>query len=274
LDKQHSIWPKAKKTVQMKKSILPLLAVTLVLASCSSAYKAGQTPDDVYYSHGPTPVAAKEEVAKEDNDVYKSYWQDADDSYLRMKVQDRNRWGTIDDVDYWYGYNNAYSTFNSNWYGYKGWNVSLGWNSWNRWTNPFYFNSFYNSWNNPYCWNQPVIIVNKFPTRETRPAINNQGYRNYGFDRGGNSIFSSPKSGTNNRPSNSDLFRSIFRTPSGSSSNGSSNSSSGSTWERATRSLNSGSSSSPSSSGSSSSGSSGGGSSRSSGSSGGGRRGG
>ena len=32
------------------KSYLPLLSLVLVFASCSTAYKTGQTPDDVYFS--------------------------------------------------------------------------------------------------------------------------------------------------------------------------------------------------------------------------------
>ena len=32
------------------KSSLPLLAIALVFGSCTTAYKSGQTPDDVYYS--------------------------------------------------------------------------------------------------------------------------------------------------------------------------------------------------------------------------------
>jgi hypothetical protein len=32
------------------KSFLPLLSLTLVFVSCTTAYNTGQTPDDVYFS--------------------------------------------------------------------------------------------------------------------------------------------------------------------------------------------------------------------------------
>jgi hypothetical protein len=87
----------------MRHIIYPLLAATVLLASCSAAFKTAETPDDVYYSYGPTQAARQERV---EDDEYVSYWQNADDRYLRMKVQDRSRWSSIDDVNYWYGYNN------------------------------------------------------------------------------------------------------------------------------------------------------------------------
>jgi hypothetical protein len=264
----------------MKNSILPLvITASLVLGGCSSAYKTGQTPDDVYYSHGPTPAAAKQTQTEED-DVYKSYQEGVDDNYLRMKVSDRDKWSQIDDVNYWYGYSNPYIPYSTGWYGYPGWSVSVGMSfgyGYSGWYNPFYFTGYYGNWNNPWCWNQPVYVVTKYPTVASRPALNTAGYQNYSFDRGGSSIFNTGKSSTGNtKTSSGDLFRSIFRSPSsGGSGSGGVNSGNvgGSSWDRPSRSLNSGSSGGSSSSGSSSGGSSGGGSSRSSGG-GGGRRGG
>ena len=274
----------------MKNTLFTLAAAALLATGCSGVYKTGQTPDDIYYSYGPATEARQEREVRTEDNVYRSYWEEADDSYLRMKVRDRDRWSRIDDLDYWYGYNNPYGPWNNNWVnvgrwnGWNSWNVGMGWNSWsmwnspwgmnsslawNRWNNPFYFNSFYNSWNNPWCWNQPVVVVNKFPTQPRSP-LNTAGYRSTsGFDRSNNSIFGAPKSGAanNNRQSGGELFRSIFRSPEGTNS-GSSNNNRSSSWDRPSRTFGS-------SSGSSSSGSSSSGSSRSSGSSsgGGGRRG-
>ena len=49
------------------KSFLPLLSLALVFASCSTAYKTGQTPDDVYYSPE-RPQAEYVRVDDEDDD--------------------------------------------------------------------------------------------------------------------------------------------------------------------------------------------------------------
>src|SRR6516165_9522617 len=97
-----------------------LLAICSVaaLASCSTTYKA-TTPDDVYFSP-------------------------AQDSYLRWKVRNPQRWSTFDDYDYqWYAYNNPMTY---GYYGYQPWGVY--WNSYWSW------NSYYN----PYC--NHVIVVN------------------------------------------------------------------------------------------------------------------
>ena len=58
----------AKVTLTSKfsamKSALPVLASVLILASCSTAYKSGQTPDDVYYSPERSKAYAKTEKKK------------------------------------------------------------------------------------------------------------------------------------------------------------------------------------------------------------------
>src|SRR5689334_21965316 len=116
----------------MKPSIL-LLAFSVSLTAftgCSTAYKTGQTPDDVYYS------AAKpqdEEVRKEEQKEEKTYTYNEDyydDRYLRMKVHNRTRWSDLDD---WYNYDKYSYTY---------------YNYWGSYNNP------YSSWNfyyNPYC---------------------------------------------------------------------------------------------------------------------------
>lgn len=271
----------------MKTILFSLAAGALVLTGCSSAYRTAETPDDVYYSYGAARPAAEERYTERSDD-YVSYWDDSDDRYLRMKVRDRDRWSQIDDLNYWYGFNNPMGGFNV---GINTWNSPLGWNNWNTWNNwgwgntwnnPFMWNSFYNNWNNPWCWNRPVMVINKYPTRPTvaytpRPGFNRGGFNNTLFDRGnGNS------NRTTGKPSyqqpgygNSSLFRTIFS----GGSNGSSGNSNNSSWARPARFFDGGSSSGGSmnsggssrTSGSSSSGSSG---SSSSSSSGGGGRGG
>src|ERR1051325_5721461 len=101
----------------MRYSILLLVLSAAVLGGCTSAYKTGQTPDDVYFS----PERQHDEyVTVKDNDDTRYYGNDSydDDQYLRMKVHNRLVWSQLDD----YSYNPAFS------YGY--------YNTWN-WNNPW-----------------------------------------------------------------------------------------------------------------------------------------
>jgi hypothetical protein len=215
----------------MKNIVALGLVASLGLVGCSSAFKTAGTPDDVYFSYGATKPAVEEKYKEEETSGYNSYFDNADDRYLRMKVQDRARWSTIDDVDYWYGYNNPNTMWNMNWnmgVGFGSFNNPWAWNNAFMWNNPWAFNNFYNSWNNPWCWNRPVVIVNKYPSGTSnsyiapRPGLSRGAYTNSIFDRGnynrtGNGKSAVPQSaGYGTR----ELFRSVFG--SGSGSNGSS----------------------------------------------------
>lgn len=90
-----------------------LLAAFIIgtAASCSTAYRSGQTPDDVYYS--PIRTIAEKEEREEKRERY----EDASDRYeereIRMASRDR-RWRDMNnDYDchyspYLYGYNYGY----------------------------------------------------------------------------------------------------------------------------------------------------------------------
>ena len=85
------------------KSYVLLLALTVAaLSSCTTAYKSGQTPDDVYYS--PTrPSAEYVSVEKQDDRYYRGTDEDYyEDRFLRMRINDRYRWSALDD---YYFYN-------------------------------------------------------------------------------------------------------------------------------------------------------------------------
>ena len=138
----------------MKTNILTTIAFTILLASCSTAYKQGQTPDDVYYSPAKEKTLAKadnnrnnDRYAGRNNDDYQDNITSSEDQYLRMKIQNRYRWNTIDDYDYWSSPSYAFS----NYYGYNSFNP-LAFNSWgmNYYYSPFasiqpygWFNSYY-----------------------------------------------------------------------------------------------------------------------------------
>lgn len=206
----------------MKSTIL-LLAVTLAaLSSCTTSYKTGQTPDDVYFSPA-RPQSGDEEVfseQREDNVLTDNYY---DDRYLRMKVRNRMRWNSLDD---WYTYDR----------------YSLGYN--------YYYGSYhnpYNSWNyyyNPYCCCHTNNIYSnpKTSTVYTKPRMFNLGSYNVNNTNNGNTYtnpkyggqgttnngtYTAPRNNSNSTRSNNsgNILRNIFNNSSSSSSSGSNNNS-------------------------------------------------
>src|SRR5512146_1083145 len=108
------------KTSAMKsKSTFSILSLALIFASCTSAYKSGQTPDDVYYSPA-RPQAEYVRQEKNDDQMYR-YDDEAyrDDRYLRMKIRDPRYNGLYDDYysynPYYYHYYNGNLIYNSPW---------------------------------------------------------------------------------------------------------------------------------------------------------------
>jgi hypothetical protein len=234
-------------------------AVLVALSSCSSVYKSGQTPDDVYFSPGkPAAAVAKSDnyletnPRKTNNGIYNesSY---RDDQYLRMMISSGRMPMYYNDfamVDPWM-YNNW------RWNSYMTW--TSGFNS--PWNSMWYWNSFYN----PYC--APIYYYpvkggyNGNPgyniPRPSRPAsafsmssyLNTNGTNNRSGYKPGKAYTSSfnNSNGTGNSTySSTNNRRTLF---------GNSNNNSNSSYERPSRSYtpssNSGSSGSRSSSGSS-----------------------
>src|SRR5215831_9198590 len=163
----------------MRSAILLLVLSAAVLGGCTSAYKTGQTPDDVYYS----PARQHDEyvrVKENDEPKYKNDDEYYDDQYLRMKVHNRMMWSNLDD---YYYYNPRYS------YSY----YSLNWN--NPWTPFTYWNFYYNPYasvgfTSAYC--EPSYVkyhprVVNLNTYNNNQLINNNytnpkggSYSNYG----------------------------------------------------------------------------------------------
>jgi hypothetical protein len=91
------------------KTLLLILSIA-ALASCSTAYKSGQTPDDLYYSKSKVIVEKESENRYERREDYTS-----EDRQIRMAIHDP-RWRNLDyDYDYdcryspyAYGYNYGY----------------------------------------------------------------------------------------------------------------------------------------------------------------------
>jgi len=116
----------------MKQSFTLLVLTAAVFSSCTTAYKTGQTPDDVYYS----PVRHQDEYVQEERKEERPAQASEDyyeDRFLRMRIEDRYRWSALDD----YYFNNTYA-YNS--YG-NYYSLNSPWNSywaWNCHYNPYY----------------------------------------------------------------------------------------------------------------------------------------
>ena len=236
----------------MKPSILLLALTAAAFSSCTTAYKTGQTPDDVYYS----PTRPQEEyvrVEKQDDRYYRGSDDYYGDRFLRMRIQDRYRWSALD--DYYF-----YNTFAYSPYGY--------YNSWNNpWNNYYTWNNFYNPYYGgiPYY---PGAIIIKNPKTYNPPSravvFNPNSYsNNSNVNRqvGGRSLSNSynntntryNNSNNNNRSSLGESVRKVFSN-SNSNSDYNSNSNNSTPTRSYTPSTNSNSSSRSSSSSSSSSG--------------------
>jgi len=168
----------------MRRSILLVALSAVVLGGCTSAYKSGQTPDDVYYS----PDRQKDEyvrVKEDDQPKYQSADEYYDDRYLRMKVHNRVMWSSLDDLNY---YNRQYS------YSYYN---SINWN--NPWSPYTYWNAFYN----PYCSHQ-VVYGGNVKTAYSHPRMFN--LNTYNNTQLTNNNYTNPKGIMSN---NSKLLRVI-----------------------------------------------------------------
>ncbi|PWU02119.1 MAG: hypothetical protein C5B52_06015 [Bacteroidetes bacterium] len=181
---------------------LLLLAAVVGLGSCTTMYKSGQTPDDVYYS----PGSEKEGYVQSKNNTDNNqpfHGNEPSDDYLRMKVQDPARWSTLD-YDAYGNYNpyyNPYSPYGSFGYSPYGTSMSFGFGMGYPMYSGLYFGSyfnpfgFYGSYNPyyPYYYGTPVVIV-KGGTGTVNPYINrprtfsNAGYGNTAYVRGGGAI--------------------------------------------------------------------------------------
>jgi len=178
----------------MKYKILLYALVAATFTGCSSAYRASQTPDDVYYS--PARPGAAEKVARAQNDQYEDYVSSQDDQYLRMKVRDRQRWSGLDDYAYWndsryvpyYTYD-YYRNNNFNVYALNNWNNMY----YSPYYSPYYSGAgYFNGYFSPYSYygqgSYLPIYITKTPVKTspnvTRPNLNS--YRNSGYSNQNN----------------------------------------------------------------------------------------
>jgi uncharacterized membrane protein YgcG len=149
------------KAFAMKRLYPFVIAVILLISfSSCSVYRNSPTPDDVYYS--PAKPVSSAAVTENNNP---DYYSTPNENYVRMRVQNPEKWSYFDDYNYDY-YGSAYSP-----YSYApGMSVSIGFGT--GFYSPYYYGgfgyysplSYYNSyyaWNN--CYNPyygGVVIVN------------------------------------------------------------------------------------------------------------------
>ena len=233
----------------MKSAILLLAFFTAAFTSCTTAYKTGQTPDDVYYS----PVRPQgDEYVQTDKQDDRQYSNDEyyDDRYLRMKVKNRYRWSDMDD-SYYYNRRYSYSSYNCSCFG-------------NPWTPYSYWNNYYNPYSHNYTvvspattatYNKPrTFNLNAYNSNAlTNNNYTNQKYSSPGSNSSNNNTNAAPRNRNSNRNNNAgNILRDVFSGSNNSSPTNNNSSNSNSNSSSSSNSNSSSSSSSSSSSGSSS----------------------
>ena len=147
----------------MQTKILLIALSVAVFSSCSTAFKSGQTPDDVYYS----PVRIDTDDQQNDNrDQAKN--NNVEDNTIRMRIRD-HRWREFDDDRDYRNSPYHYCTCNCNNYGY-------------------YYNPYYHPW--------PIYLtkLTPAPVRFTPRTVNLNAYTGYNS----NAPVINPKAGNNN----------------------------------------------------------------------------
>lgn len=156
--------------MNLKLFILAIAGVSF--ASCSTAYKSGQTPDDVYFS----PVRAVDERDhREEEKTTETRTDSYEEREIRMATRDR-RWRDINED---YDYNSRYDPYR---YGYN----------YGYYYNPYYYNrpvflpgyTIINPKNstprstNLGSYNNPTLVVANNKTGETKWVPANRSYNN------------------------------------------------------------------------------------------------
>ena len=89
----------------MKINFLLLAIITAAITSCSTSYKTGQTPDDVYYSPARLQTDEVRRDREENNTVDNTVYTSPEDREIRRRVHNRRYRRYDDRYNYPYGYN-------------------------------------------------------------------------------------------------------------------------------------------------------------------------
>ncbi len=145
----------------MKIKYLLLFGSVAAFSSCSTAYRTGQTPDDVYYSPAPQENTYVTKATEQDQNSYS--YRNQEDENIRRGIEDPVYRNAITfSMGMGYGYNPyslyPYNAFNNPFYGggYYGYN-------------PYGFKSMYDpyynymGYNNLSFYNSPYSYYNSYP---------------------------------------------------------------------------------------------------------------
>ncbi len=179
----------------MKTKLLLLLGLIVILGSCSSAYRTGQTPDDVYYSPAPAQDVYVTSNSQDEKDsyAYNNSGYNSEDMQIRRGIRDP-RYRSNVNIDFGYGYQdygyynpyayNIYGSYNHYGYGYN----SLYYNPYNSYSSNFYVSPYYDYYYYPQVYVYPgsgaashTIAPRRYNlgayTNNTNTSISNNGYR-------------------------------------------------------------------------------------------------
>lgn len=200
----------------MKPAILLSILGLGLLTGCATAYKNGQTPDDLYYSPGrPAGEVTQDRLSQREDQAYEAYQTGIDDQYLRMKVANRYRWDMLDDFDYWYDSRYDFSYSNYNYY------LTNPYASWNpQWYLNIGYGSPYYPWGYSWGWNSPIYTLVHYAipsygyggstSGSNISAFRNRSYQNSNLGYFNQKTGQFTTSGSNNSFSN--LLRRVFTT--------------------------------------------------------------
>lgn len=100
------------KQIAMKTKLLLSIFAIAALSSCTTMYKSGQTPDDVYFSPAPVYNDYVRRDTKDDNTVYNNPdVYNTEDRTIRRRINNRRYRRYDDRYNYPYGYNNGYNKY-------------------------------------------------------------------------------------------------------------------------------------------------------------------
>ncbi len=131
----------------MQTKNLLLIILTVVFASCSTAYRSGQTPDDVYYSPEPKYDEYVSQQNQDDRDSYS--YRNSEENEIRQGIRNPRYRSSVSInlgsgyAPYAFGYAPYYSNpYDYNSYGYN----SYGYKNFNRRYSYGYYDNYYNSY--------------------------------------------------------------------------------------------------------------------------------
>ena len=211
--------------------ILIIIALLFGTLNSCSVYRNSPTPDDVYYSPG-APAVSQSSAQNNNSDYYST----PNDNYVKMRVQNPDKWSYFDDYNYDY-YGGGFSPYSSyspySPYG-SGIGLSIGFGTGFYSPYPYYggfgyysplsyYNSYY-AWNNFYNpYYGGVIIVNgknnTTPSYTRMSNFNPTAYQGNYYNARPATNFINTNAGRNSTNSSNNYNRSTNNRPSFNNSN-------------------------------------------------------